>query len=122
MWKQILTKINASLLANWSQLVWFVLGALMGLFVLGGLVSCQAVDATKAGLTSIDDTVRDVPFVGAVYAIPSNVVQGVYGVAEGVVTDTVELVIPATEETCGESDGCTALEVEEPVVGESEPK
>ena len=102
MWKQILTKINASLLANWSQLVWFILGSLLGLFVLGGVVSCQAVDSTKAGLTSVDETVRDVPVLGDVYAIPSNVVQGVYGVAEGVVTDTVELVVPKKEKTVKE--------------------
>jgi|TARA_R110000744_G_scaffold322696_2_gene428639 hypothetical protein len=94
MWKQILTKINASLLANWSQLVWFVLGSLLGVFFLGGFVSCQAIEATKGGLTSIDDTVRDVPYVGAVYVIPSNAVQGVYGVVEGVVTDTIDLVTP----------------------------
>ena len=112
MWKQILTKINASLLANWSQLVWFVLGALAGLFLLGGLVSCQAIEPIKAGLTSVDDTVRDVPYVGAVYAIPSNVVQGVYGVAEGVVTDTVELVIPSEEATVEKAAGCTVPEAE----------
>ena len=41
MWKQILTKINAALLSHWSQLVWFVLGTLMGAVLLGGMVGCS---------------------------------------------------------------------------------
>ena len=105
MWKQILTKINASLLANWSQLVWFILGSLLGLFVLGGLVGCRAIDGAKTSRSEVDGSVRSVPVLGPVYAIPSNVVQGVYGVAENAVVETVELVAPTVKGVYGVAEG-----------------
>ena len=97
MWKQILTKVNASLLANWSQLVWFVLGTILGVFLLGGLVSCQAIDGTKSAVGSVDGTLRDIPVIGRVYAIPSDVVGGVYTLGEDVVNGAVEVVVPTKE-------------------------
>ena len=39
MWKQILDKIKAALLSHWSELVWFVIGAALGVFVLAGWVA-----------------------------------------------------------------------------------
>jgi len=99
MWKQILSKVNAALLAHWSQFVWFVLGVGLGLFVLG---SCVAVENTKSAIGSVDDSIRDVPVLGAVYAIPSDVVSGVYGLGEDLVEGTVDLV--TTDECCKEDE------------------
>jgi len=39
MWKQILGKVKAALLSHWSELVWFVIGAALGVFVLAGWVA-----------------------------------------------------------------------------------
>ena len=94
MWKQILTKVNTALLAHWSQLVWFVLGVVLGVFVLGGLVSCTAVqpawDGTKEITSTVADTVEGT--VSGVYqGVKSAVVSGVEA-AEGVVEGTYELV------------------------------
>jgi len=86
------------LLANWSQLVWFVVGALVGTILLGGLVSCSTVERAEEAVGSVDDTIREVPVLGAVYAIPSDVVGGVYGLGESVVEGAVELVTPDKDE------------------------
>ena len=58
MWKTILDKINGGILAFWSQLLWFVLGALLGAMLLGGLVSCTTVETTWNG---VKDTPGYVP-------------------------------------------------------------
>ena len=52
MWKQILSNVNAAILANWSQLVSFVFGALLGIFVLAGLMSCSTIAAVEEGVVS----------------------------------------------------------------------
>lgn len=39
MWKQILGKISAALLSHWSELVWFLIGAALGVFFLAGFVT-----------------------------------------------------------------------------------
>jgi hypothetical protein len=43
--------------------------------------------------------------LGPVYTIPSNVVQGVYGVAENAVVETVELVAPTVKGVYGVAEG-----------------
>jgi len=97
MWKQILSKVNASILAHWSQVVWFVVGTLAGAFLLGGLVSCSTVEAVEGAVGSVDDTIREVPVLGAVYAIPSDAVGGVYNLGKDGVEAVVETVTPEDE-------------------------
>lgn len=45
MWETMKSKIKASILAYWSQVTWFVLGCVLGVVVLGGLVSCISLEA-----------------------------------------------------------------------------
>jgi len=94
MWKQILTKINTALLTHWSQLVWFVLGAVLGVFVLGGLVSCTAIqpawDGTKEITNTMVNTVENT--MTGVYQGGKSVVSSTVGAVEGVVEGAYELV------------------------------
>lgn len=46
MWETILDKIKASILAYWSQVTWFVIGCVLGVVLLGGLVSCVSLEAS----------------------------------------------------------------------------
>jgi len=71
MWNTILEKVKAGMLVYWSQVVWFVLGALLGVVLLGGLVSCTTVGNAYEGVKS----------VGAAS------LGTVEGIAEGVVED-----------------------------------
>jgi len=98
MWKQILANVNAAILRNWSSLVWFVLGAVLGAFFLGGMVSCTAVTSIEEGVSNVDDTIRDVPVLGRVYALPSDVVSGVYNLGKDGVETVVDVVTPDGEE------------------------
>jgi len=38
MWKTIQEKIQAGILAYWSQTLWFIIGTVLGATMLGGLV------------------------------------------------------------------------------------
>ena len=78
--------------------MWFIIGALVGTILLGGLVSCSTIERAENAVGSVDAEIRDVPVIGAVYAIPSDVVGGVYGLGESVVEGAVELVTPDEEE------------------------
>jgi len=61
MWQTILEKIKASILAYWSQVTWFVLGCVLGVVVLGGLVSCVSFDVkAQETVQECDDCVEDV--------------------------------------------------------------
>ena len=98
MWKQILSNVNAAILANWSQLVSFVFGALLGIFVLAGLMSCSTIAAVEEGVSNIDGKIRDIPVAGRVYAIPSNVVSDVYNLGKDGIEVVVDVVTPDEKE------------------------
>jgi len=97
MWKSILSKVNASLLTHWSQLVWFVVGALVGTVLLGGLVSCRTVekawDGTKGTGAAILGGTESV--LGAGYQGVKDVGNAALGTVEGVVEGAVEDVTKA---------------------------
>jgi len=44
MWTTIRNKIMAGVVRYWSQIIWFILGLLLGFMLLGGLVSCTPVE------------------------------------------------------------------------------
>lgn len=79
-------------------MVSFVLGALLGIFVLAGLMSCSTVTAVEEGVSNIDGKLRDIPVAGRVYAIPSNLVGDVYTLGKDGIEAVVEVVAPAEEE------------------------
>ena len=94
MWKEILTNVNAAILRNWSSLVWFVLGALLGVFFLGGLISCSVVgpawDGVKDGTNTVVTTGEDV--VTSVYQGGKGLIGDGVGAVEGVVEGGYNLV------------------------------
>ena len=104
MWKTILQKVQAGVLAYWSQVLWFILGGFLGVVLLGGLVSCTTVkhtwngvkDATTATINAAEDV------VGAAYKGAKNVGEAVIntaeGVVEGVAADAKSAVQVVTEE------------------------
>ena len=76
----------------------FVFGALLGIFVLAGLMSCSAVTAVEEGVSNIDGKIRDIPVAGRVYAIPSNVVSDVYNLGKDGIEAVGEVFTPDEEE------------------------
>tara|TARA_R110000851_G_scaffold9984_1_gene36597 strand:+ start:2215 stop:2535 length:321 start_codon:yes stop_codon:yes gene_type:complete len=104
MWKSILSKVNAALLTHWSQLVWFVIGALVGTVLLGGLVSCRTVEKTWEGTKGTGaailggaESVLDAGYQGA-KAVGSAALGTVEGAVEGVVEDATKAVTIVTGE------------------------
>ena len=90
MWKTILSNINSLILANWKTLFTFVLGALAGLF----LLSCSAVTAVEETVSDVDGKIRDIPYAGRVYEIPSNLVGDVYNLGKDTIEGVVDVVTP----------------------------
>jgi hypothetical protein len=82
MWNTFKEKIKAGVLAFWSQTLWFVLGTLLGVMVLGGLASCSTVNRAWEGTK---DTGRAV--VGGAVGVGSAVVGTAEGVVRGAVND-----------------------------------
>ena len=104
MWKSILSKVNASLLTHWSQLVWFVVGALVGTVLLGGLVSCTTVEKTWEGTKGTGaailggaEGILDAGYQGA-----KSVGGAALGTVEGVVEGVIEDATKATTLVTGE--------------------
>jgi hypothetical protein len=97
MWKLILDKLNAAILTHWSQVVSLILGALLGVFVLAGLMSCSAVTAVEEGVSNVDGKLRDIPYAGRVYEIPSNLVGDVYNLGKDTVEGVVDVITPDEE-------------------------
>lgn len=90
MWKTILSNINALILASWKSIFMFVCGAVAGIF----LLSCSAVTAVEETVSDVDSQIRDIPYAGRVYEIPSNLVGDVYGLGKDVVEGVVDVVTP----------------------------
>jgi hypothetical protein len=93
MWKTIQEKIQGGILAYWSQVVWFVLGTLLGAMLLGGLVSCTTVDNTWSGVKQTGRAAVD----GAV-EVGSAVVGTGEAVVRGVASDVQDAVDVVTGE------------------------
>ena len=107
MWKTILDKINGGILAFWSQLLWFVLGALLGAMLLGGLVSCTTVETTWNGVKDTGDAVVDgtAYAVSATWDVAVDVGSAVVGTGEAVVTGVATDVQNAVDVVTGGEDG-----------------
>ena len=107
MWKTILDKINGGILAFWSQLLWFVLGALLGALLLGGLVSCTTVETTWNGVKDTGRAVVDgtAGAVGATWDGAVGVGSAVVGTGEAVVTGVATDVQNAVDVVTGGEDG-----------------
>lgn len=74
--------------------MWFVLGVVLGVFVIGGLVSCTAIQPAWDGAKKITGTVAETvegTVTGIYTGAKSTVVLGVEA-AEGVMEGTYELV------------------------------
>ena len=93
MWKTILSNINALILENWKNLFWLVVGALAGIF----LLSCSAVTSVEETVSDVDSQIRDIPYAGRVYEIPSNLVSDVYNLGKDSVEAVVDVVSPGDE-------------------------
>ena len=106
MWKTIQEKIQGGILAYWSQVVWFVLGTLLGAMLLGGLVSCTTVDNTwsgvkQSGRAAVDGTAGA---VGAAWDGAVGVGSAVVGTGEAVVRGVASDVQDAVDVVAGEEE------------------
>jgi len=52
MWKTILNNINTLILGNWKSIFFFVLGALVGTFLISCAMTNKIVDGTQEVLTN----------------------------------------------------------------------
>jgi len=95
MWKLILSNINNLILANWKTLFTFALGILAGTF----LLSCSAVTSVEETVSDVDGKIRDIPYAGRVYEIPSNLVGDVYNLGKDTVEGVVHIVTPDSEDS-----------------------
>ena len=94
MWNQILSKVKAVILTNWSQFVMFILGALVGIFFLAGLVGCAVVQPAWDGVKGVTSVVVDEAeglAVGA-YGVVKDTTVSVAGTAESAVQGTYNLI------------------------------
>ena len=106
MWKTIQEKIQGGILAYWSQVVWFVLGTLLGAMLLGGLVSCTTVDNTWSGVKQTGRAAVDgaVEAVGAAWDGAVGVGSAVVGTGEAVVRGVASDVQDAVDVVAGEEE------------------
>ena len=84
MWKQILSNINALILASWKSIFYFVIGALAGVFLLSCSVVAPAWDGVKDGTETVVTTGEDV-------------IVSVYQGGKGLIGDGVTAVEGASE-------------------------
>lgn len=117
MWKTIQEKIQGGILAYWSQVVWFVLGTLLGAMLLGGLVSCTTVDNTWSGVKQTGRAAVDgaAGAVGAAWDGAVGVGSAVVETGEAVVTGVAADVQDAVDVVAGEEEERPCCSEERPV-------
>lgn len=106
MWKKILKKFNRGVLASWSQLLWFVLGAILGVALFGGQVSCTTVENAWGGVKDTGKAVVDgtAGAVGATWDGAVGVGSAVVGTGEAVVAGVATDVQSAVDVVTGDKD------------------